>query len=166
MSHETVYMEEYKSLRQEILTKLSERLELNRWGLIWLGVIYSYILANPERAILLWVPVVLSIALIAHFNEEHRMVDCISVYIKEQLEGWAAGGRPPQGWETYKRTLQPRRWWKWWQRWPTYLWDWTPVPIWILIFLITLGIAVVMDTDLLTAIRPTHAALPSCGPRA
>jgi hypothetical protein len=38
---ETFYIEEYKSLREEMISKLKERLEFNRWGLIGLGALYS-----------------------------------------------------------------------------------------------------------------------------
>jgi hypothetical protein len=48
MSHDSAfYAEECKSLRQEISTKLKDRLEPNRWGLIGVAALYGYIFSNP-----------------------------------------------------------------------------------------------------------------------
>src|SRR6266487_590389 len=58
---ETFYIEEYKSLRQDVATKLKDRLEFNRWGLIALAALYSYIFSQPANVLLFWVPVGLSV---------------------------------------------------------------------------------------------------------
>jgi hypothetical protein len=138
----TFYSEEYKSLRQEIDTKLKDRLEFNRWGLIGLAALYSYILSNPGKPALFWVPVCLSVAMLAHLNEEHRMVDLTANYIKTQFEPWAAGsGKAPAGWETYLKSQKTPRWWFFWRRWPWRLWDWAPVPLWVVVFVLTLFVA-------------------------
>jgi hypothetical protein len=140
---ETFFIEEYKALRKEIDTKLKDGLEFNRWGLIGLAALYSYIFANPGRTILFWVPVFFSALVITHINEEHRMVEKAGVYITSELERWILGGQLPRGWGTF--LLDPAyptpRWWLVWRRWPWHLWDWSPVPMWIVIFLITLGLA-------------------------
>lgn len=140
---ETFYSDEYKSLREEITTKLRDRLEFNRWGLIGLAALYSYIFSNPGKPVLFWVPVVLSMAMIAHLNGEHRIVAKAAAYIREQIEPWAAGvGNTPAGWETYLQSQQDPPFWKIWRRWPRAIWGWTPVPLWILVFALTLVIAV------------------------
>jgi hypothetical protein len=144
MSNDQFYVEQYKSLRQEIDAKLKDRLELNRWGLIGLAALYSYIFSNPGKPILFWVPVSLSLAMLGHLNEEHRMVDKVATYIREKIEPWAAGAGAgyPQGWEAYLKSTTTPSWWFFWHRWPGYLWDWTPVPLWILVFVLTLAIAI------------------------
>lgn len=142
---ETFYIEEYKSLREEITTKLKDRLAFDRWGLLGLAVLYSYIFSNPGKPILFWVPVFLSGAMIAHLNEEHRMVDKAGVYIKDEIERWISGGALlPHGWQNYLANTQSPtpRWWRFWERWPWHLWDWSPVPLWLVLFLLTLIIAI------------------------
>jgi len=138
------YLEEYKALREEITTKLKDRLEFNRWGIIGIAALYSYILSNPGKPILFWVPVGLSVAMIAHFNEEHRVVAEAAEYIREEIELWAAGGKTPGGWETYRepRESHSDSWLVFWRRWPLRLWDWSPVPFWIVVFALTLVIAI------------------------
>ena len=140
---ETFYIEEYKALRQEIATKLKDRLEYSRWGLIALAALYGYITSNPENTAVFWVPVALSAAMIFHFNEEHRMVARVADYIREQSERWISGGDAPQGWETFLQSpgSSVPRWWQ--KRWPWPLWDWAPVPMWTILFFITLLIAIV-----------------------
>jgi len=142
MGKDTFYIEEYKSLREEINTKLKERLEYNRWGLVGLAALYSYLLSHPGNPILFWVPFCLSVAMIVHFNEEHRMVANAATYINTQIERWAAGGDAPQGWENYLQLpgVHPP-WWIFWRRWPARLWNWTPVPLWLAVFGLTLVIA-------------------------
>jgi len=139
---ETFQIEEYKALREEILTKLKDRLEFNRWGLIGLAALYGYIFSNPGKPILFWVPVCLSLAMIAHLNEEHRMVAEAATYIKTQIERWVTVSEAPQGWETYKYLLRTPRWWYFWRRWPGYLWDWSPVPLWLSVLVLTLILAI------------------------
>ena len=91
-------VEEYKTLREEISTKLKDRLEFSRWGLIGLAALYSYIFSNPGKPILFWVPVCLCLAVLTHLNEEHRMVQKTATYIKCQIESWAVrGGSMPCG---------------------------------------------------------------------
>jgi hypothetical protein len=141
---ETFFIEEYKSLRQELTTKLKDRLEFNRWGLIGLAALYSYIFSNPGKPILFWVPVLLSVAVIAHLNEEHRMVDKTAAYIREKVEPWGLGGATlPGGWEIFlKSGLPTLSWWQFWKRWPLHLWGWSPVPMWIVLFFVTLVMAI------------------------
>lgn len=94
---ETFYIEEYKSLREEITTKLKDVREFSRWGLIGLATLYSYSLSHAENRMLFWVPVGLSFAMLFHLNEEHRLVDKAGAYIGREIEPWAAGGGTPQG---------------------------------------------------------------------
>jgi len=146
---ETFYIEEYKLLRQEITTKLKDRLDFNRWGLIALAALYSYIFSsNPAKPILFWVPVFLSAAMIAYLNEEHRMVAVAGAYIKGQVEPWISGLRSfPQGWETFLASTKSPRWWSL-RRWPLHLWDWSPVPMWIVVLSFTLIIAILASAGL------------------
>jgi hypothetical protein len=164
MPKDTFFAEEYKSLRQEIDAKLKDRLEFNRWGLIGIAGLYSYIFSNPGKPALFWIPVFLSVAMLAHLNEEHRLVCLISEYIKTQYEPWAAGGeKTPVGWETYLKCNRTPRWWLFWRRWPGHLWDWAPVPLWVVVFLFTLFIAHgVSKGSLPSLITPLLAVRKTC----
>ena len=125
---ETFYIEEYKSLREEIISKLKERLEFNRWGVIGLAALYSYILSHP-KPILFWVPVGFSIAMIFYYVGSTKSLFGIANYIREGLEPWLgrpAGVPTPGGWET--RLGQPGR----------KLWLWLPLPFWYMILLLAL----------------------------
>jgi hypothetical protein len=155
------YLAEYKSLRDEINAKLKDRLEFSRWGLIGLGVLYSYIFSNPGKPVLFWVPVFLSMAMIQHLNEEHRMVARAADYINTKIDPWVKGGAIPPGWESYLKSLDTPPWWKIWRRWPGYLWDWAPVPLWLSVFVLTLGIAVIVGTGLWPSLTTPAACLPS-----
>jgi hypothetical protein len=143
--NDAFYLEEYKSLRQEIDAKLRGRLDFNRWGLIGLAALYSYILSHPGKPVLFWVPVCLSLAMLAHLNEEHSMVAKAGTYIKEQLEPWArSGDQIPRGWEKYlEDTNTP-----FWCRWPWHLWGWSPVPLWVSVLGLTLLIAIGVSVGL------------------
>jgi hypothetical protein len=155
---ESFYMEEYKSLRQEIITTLKDRLEYSRWGLIGIAALYSYIISHPGSVWLFWVPVLFSVAMIFHFNEEHRMVDKAGAYIKNQIGPWVAGKAVPKGWEEFLAEPKNKtpRWWEIsknpdtgrWElaRWPWKLWDWSPVPMWITL-LIGTGIIAIVATN-------------------
>ena len=158
MANDTAfYSEEYKTLRQEISAKLKDRLEFGRWGLIGIAALYSYIFSNPGKPVLFWVPVFLCLAIIAHLNEEHRMVALVGTYIREQFEPWAAGGQTPIGWETYLADHRTPRWWLFWERWPWKIWDWAPVPLWLVVLGLTLVIAIGVSVGL----WPSLAA-PNC----
>ena len=115
---EAFFVEEYKLLRAGIASQLKDRFDFHRWGLIGLAALYSYIFSNPGKPILFWVPVFLSLAMISHLNEEHRMIKVLAGYIKDEVEPWAKGGNQiPSGWETYlKRQPIPSLWWVW-RRW-------------------------------------------------
>jgi hypothetical protein len=133
---EEFYLAEYKSLREEITAKLKDRLEFNRWGLLGLATLYSYIFSHLEMRALFWVPVGLSAAMIAHMLEEHRMVAKAGRYIEDQIESWVAGSRTsqPQGWETYLTSSRST---------PTpSTWSWSPVPLWSVLCLATLAMAI------------------------
>jgi hypothetical protein len=142
---ETFYIEEYKSLREEITTKLKDVREFSRWGLIGLAALYSYSFSHPENPTLFWVPVGLSFAMIFHLNEEHRLIDKAGAYIGKEIEPWAAGGSAPQGWVKFLYSEPTPRWGSF-KRWPWRIWDWSPVPMWIVLFLGTLVIAVEAST--------------------
>lgn len=151
--NDAFYVEEYKSLRDDISIKLKDRNEFSRWGLIGLAALYSYILANPGRPILFWVPVFLSLTMLAHLNEEHRMIGKMGTYIREQFEPWAAGiNKHPEGWETYLGSQKTARWWIFWRRWPLPIWDWAPVPLWVSVFALTLVIAVTVSAGLWSSV--------------
>src|SRR5262249_3933018 len=107
---ETYHIEEYKALREQLQTTLKDRLDFNRWGLIGLAGLYSYIFSNP-KSILFSVPIIFSLIVIAHLIQEHRNVVWIANYISNDLERWLAeprvpvtNGAPvsggPGGWET------------------------------------------------------------------
>jgi hypothetical protein len=153
------YLEEYKSLRAEINAKLKDRLEFSRWGLIGLGVLYSYVFSNPGKTVLFWVPVCLSLAMLGHLNEEHRMVAKAADYTKTQMERWAAGGAVPIGWENYLKSSEVHPWMIW-RRWPVYLWNWSPVPLWLSVFALTLAIAVGVTTGLWPSLIAPATCLP------
>jgi hypothetical protein len=85
---EAFFVEEYKLLRAGITSQLKDRFDFHRWGLIGLAALYSYIFSNPGRPILFWVPVFLSLAMIAHLNEEHRMIKVLAGYLKDEVEPW------------------------------------------------------------------------------
>jgi hypothetical protein len=128
---DTFYIEEYKSLRQEIDAKLRDRLDFNRWGLIGLAALYSYILSNPGKPILFWVPVCLSLAMLAHLIDQHRMIAKAGTYIRDEVEPWASSGKKiPEGWEKYLCKKIPFHW-------P--ILSWSPVPLWIAVLVFTLG---------------------------
>lgn len=159
---EEFYRDEYKALRDEITTKLRDRLEFNRWGLIGLAALYSYIFSNPGKPVLFWVPVALSVAMITHLNGEHRIIFIAASYIREHVERWATRGGPaPMGWETYLFDYekgQPSVW-RFWRRWPRAIWGWTPVPLWIAVFALTLIIAVCVSAGLWPSLVKTSAYL-------
>jgi hypothetical protein len=142
--NDVFFIEEYKSLRQEIGTKLKDRLEFSRWGLIGLAALYSYIFSNPGKPVLFWIPVWLSLVMIGHLNEEHRLVHKAGDYIRDQLEPWAKSGHGiPKGWEKYWACNDnPAPWWVFWRRWPREIWDWSPVPLWVSVLALTLYIAI------------------------
>jgi hypothetical protein len=45
---ESFHLEEYKALRQELATTLKDRLDFNRWGLIGIAALYSYLITHPK----------------------------------------------------------------------------------------------------------------------
>jgi hypothetical protein len=137
------YLDEYKKLTEEMATKLKERLDFNRWGLISLAVLYAYIFSNPAKPMLFWVPVFLSAAMVFHLNEEHRMVAKAGRYIKEETEPWIRGQKAaPKGWETFlKSTPKDPPWWSL-KRWPSEIWEWSPVPMWCVLFGVTFFVAI------------------------
>jgi hypothetical protein len=131
-------------------TKLKDRLEFNRWGLIALAALYVYIFSHPVKPLLFWVPVFwvpvfLSLALIVQLLEEHRMVAKIARYIEEQIEPWIKGVKPPpEGWEIFLKTPPGNPpWWRFRERWPWHLWDWSPVPMWVVLLFTTLSVAII-----------------------
>ena len=132
---EAFYIEEYKSLREEMTTKLKDRLEFNRWGMIGLGALYSDILSNPKPA-LFFVPILLSAVLIYHLYSEHVNVVRIATYIRKELEPWftegGAYGSPnlARGWENHLGQPGGKT-----------VWFWSPLPAWYVILLLTIVVA-------------------------
>jgi hypothetical protein len=155
------YLEEYKTLREEIHAKLKDRLEFSRWGLIGLGVLYSYVFSNPGKTILFWVPVCLALVILGHLNEEHRTVARAADYIRTQIECWIAGAATPIGWEKYLKSLGDPTWWKIWRRWPGYLWNWSPTPLWLSVLALTLTIAIGVSSGLWPSLIAPAACLPN-----
>jgi len=136
---ETFYLEEFKALRNEIDTKLKGRFDFHNWGLIGLGVVYSYIFSNLEKSWaqpwLFFVPVALSLSMVFHLVEEHRMVALAGQYIRNEIERWIRGGEDaaaPMGWENYLNTTNK----------PARQWNWSPVPLWLILTSITTLIAI------------------------
>jgi len=153
----TFQIEEYKALRQEILAQVKEVRELNRWGLVGLAVVYSYIFSNLDKPYLFWVPVGLSAMIIALLYAEHRLIKKNADFVRDFTEREIAPAREfiigtateaqtatdavrkvqikkkmRGGWE---RFLSPAG-----TRLPALLWG--PAPIWLFTFYITLVVAV------------------------
>jgi len=63
-------IEEYKALRTEIISKITDAREFGRWGLIGLAVLYSYILSNLGKPYLFLAPPVLCWIIVFHLLEE------------------------------------------------------------------------------------------------
>lgn len=131
---ETFHIEEYKSLREEIRTKLADRLQLNRWGILGMGGVYSYVLSHPDRLQLLWVPVGLSSIILALLISEHRIVAKAATYIRDHIESRfhvrsRAGAQ--SGWETCLVPKGPG----------SHIVLWSPTPIWLAIFVISCAVA-------------------------
>jgi hypothetical protein len=151
---ETFHIEEYKSLREEMITKLKDRLEFNRWSMIGLAALYSYILANQEP-MLFWVPVIFSIVVIWHLHEEHRVVARIADYVRLNLEPWLVAPRVagvplplgPGGWETHLGSPGGG----------TSVWKWSPIPLWICILVFALLVAIAGE------LWPSMLAAPPSG---
>lgn len=138
MAKDDFVLEEYKSLRQEIVEKLRDRLSFSRWGFLSLAGLYSFILSHPERPLLYLVPVGLSIVEIVHLNEEHRMICKMGAYLCEDIESWAAGRGSPAGWQSFlasQRSESDPTLLQFWKRWK-HVWNWSPTPVW----LVTLGL--------------------------
>lgn len=139
-TEETFQIEEYKSLREEIAAKTKDVRDLNRWGLLGLAAVYSYIFSHLDKRWLFWVPVGLSIIIIGLLWSEYRLVARIGRYIRDCIEATAApkrdfdGVRVPirGGWERYLAPTEENR---------IPLWFWGPTPIWLAIFLVTLLVA-------------------------
>jgi hypothetical protein len=147
---EIFHLEEYKALRDEITKKLSDRLQLNRWGLFGLAVVYSYIFSNVGHPLLLWVPVGLSLVIVALLISEHRSIARAGACIRDHLEPrFAATHRDGtrSGWETFlvsSETPAPM----------VSYWRWFPTPIWMAILVCTLLIAAIGD------IAPRQSLVP------
>jgi hypothetical protein len=150
---ETFRIEEYKSLRMEIAARVKDVGELNRWGLLGLAVVYSYIFADfDELWLLLWVPVGFSAIIIVFIWEQHKGVAEIAEYIRTYIESDLAPENINQrnkasdiqpnespergGWERFLIVKKGRR------EVPS-LWVWRPTMIWIAICFGTLAIAIV-----------------------
>jgi hypothetical protein len=144
------HVEEYKSLREEIVGKLKDIRDLNRWGLLGLAAVYSYSFSNLDKRWLFWVPAGLSLMIVELVREEHRMVAKTATYIREYIEAEIATEREVAG-----HHEKARGGWEWFLRlkkhnesgWDKLLdrlgiWRWEPMPLWIVVFLITLGIAI------------------------
>jgi hypothetical protein len=148
---ETFHIEEYKSLREEMTTKLKDRLEFSRWGMIGLAALYSYILSNPKPA-LFAVPIILSIILISHLIDEHKDVARIADYIRDDLERCLAQARiagppvtgGPGGWEKHLGSPGGRS-----------ILRWSPLPLWYFMLFVTVIVAIVAWT------YPSLFALPA-----
>jgi len=123
---EEFHLEEFKSLREEILTKLKDRLEFNRWGLIGLAALYSYIFTHPKFVLFL-VPPIFCLIVIWHLLEEHKNVVRIAKYIKDDIERWLGA---TFGWENYLGVPGGKS-----------LWKWSPLPLWYGMFVLTVIIA-------------------------
>jgi len=137
---ESFHLEEYKALRQELATTLKDRLDFNRWGLIGIAALYSYLITHPKPPVLFAVPFFFSLVVYWHLFEQHKTVVDIAEYIKE-IEGWIAAGRPngpggPEGWEVNlgpSKDRPPSTWW--------------PLRLWFLICLGTGVIALLFWSD-------------------
>jgi hypothetical protein len=150
---ETFRIEEYKLLRKAIAARVKDVSELNRWGLLGLAAMYSYIFANfDELWLLLWVPAGFSAIIIVSIWEQHKRVAEIAEYIRTYIEGDLAPENINQrnkasdiepnespergGWERFLIVKKRRR------EVPS-LWVSGPTTIWIAICFGTLAIAIV-----------------------
>ena len=94
------------------------KLDFNRWGLIGIAALYSYLITHPKPPVLFAVPFFFSLVVYWHLFEQHKTVVDIAEYIKE-IEGWIAAGRPngpggPEGWEVNlgpSKDRPPSTWW-------------------------------------------------------
>jgi hypothetical protein len=129
---QTFHIEEYKALREEIKTRLKDRLEFNRWGMIGIAGLYSYIFANPTKPLLFFVPAALSLVVGWNLYREQKDILRLAKYIRLNLEPWLAGATPagPGGFEKSLRPHDGAEPWLWW-----------PISLWVLIFLVTLLVA-------------------------
>jgi hypothetical protein len=165
MDIENFFLEEYKSLRQEIDAKVKARVEFHNLGIIGLAAIYSYIFSNLDKPWglpwLFWVPVGLSGTIIYHLLEEHRMVAKAATYIREVVEPWMANKKnergevasEPQGWETFlKKTADQKE---------PLTGGWSPVPLWCGLTAITTVITVVASLAWCMGWQPTKADSPA-----
>jgi len=105
---ESFHLDEYKLIMDEIKTKLKNRLELSRWGVLGLAAIYSYIFSNFDKPFLYLVPVGVSGLIWYLVKAELEMVATAGRYITEKIEPMLAAppagspaGAPGEGWATY-----------------------------------------------------------------
>lgn len=144
MIESTFFIEEYKALRQEIDTKLKDRLEFTRRGLIAVAALYSYIFSHAEYRILFLVPVALCIAMIVYLMEEFRMVALVGMYIERHAEPGALDEQAPWGWERWlrPRKTDPVEGVRFTYRWEPDRLKWPPLPIWVGLLVLTIVIAI------------------------
>jgi hypothetical protein len=147
---ESFHLDEYKLIMDEIKTKLKNRLELSRWGVLGLAAIYSYIFSNFDKPFLPYlylVPVGLSGLIWYLVRAELEMVATPGRYITEKIEPMLAAppagtpGAPGEGWATFldrgsslsPAAAKPR----------LPVWRWDPLPGWGAVFIGTALIALI-----------------------
>ncbi len=111
-------LEEYKSLRDEIKTKLSENVLIQRQAVISTSIVYAIAATlevqkivpsvKPIAWIIWWIPVfITAFAYIFTLVNAYTII-FIATYIKQNIEPKFLS--PPGGWEDFFGS-QPRRWW-------------------------------------------------------
>jgi hypothetical protein len=136
------HIDEYKALRNEMENKLKDIRGLNRWGLLGLAGVYSFVFSQCEKpSLLFWVPVGLAAAIVAHIFVEHMMVRKIAFYVRDYIEKELAASSSDgtrAGWERHLRPTgqQLPRWDK------LSLLSWEPTFLWIGIMFVAVAIAI------------------------
>lgn len=95
-------MEEYKALREEIITRLKHARTLETGAVLAIGVVYAWLAKTPSTAIDpigWWVPVLFPLfGLYRHYVITQRSME-IAEYIRSIEE--ATWTDSPRGWETF-----------------------------------------------------------------
>lgn len=160
MGEESFYPAEYKCLREEVGAALKARQEFNKWGLIGLGALYSFIFSNLDKQwafpALFWVPVGLAAAMLWHMLDINKMIAKAGKYIRLDVEPWMRGeknekgenlSKKPRGWETFLEDTKDDK--------EPSVWGWSPVPLWRALTLLTGVLAIVLSLGWYTGWRPS-----------
>jgi hypothetical protein len=113
-------LEEYKALRQEILLKLQQQFNIQKWAILGIAGLYGLAASNGVQAVqpqirpgiwlLWWAPSLLvAIAMFFYHGNDVVMKRC-SYYIA-QIERHFHETEKPEGWETFAGEPEKRDYW-------------------------------------------------------